>query len=170
MKKTLFVALLACFTLMFASCNKEENPNMGREQEQNEEKELAGTSWVTHTVMSEDVSDEEFEGTMNLIIDGTLKFVDATKGTITVGMSATVTTGGQTFPFPYFDEEPATSDFTYTFDGEKGTLTATDDDGETETIAFTYDKKENTIKISETEVDEETGESTTYEMVFTEVR
>ena len=35
MKRTLFVALLACVTLMFTSCTKE--------------KDLNGTKWTTHT-------------------------------------------------------------------------------------------------------------------------
>ena len=156
MKKTLFLALLACVTMVFTSCTKE--------------KELIGTTWTTHTVMSEDISEDDFTGTMNLIMDGTMKFVDATKGTMTMTSSATVTTGGQTYPLPFFDEETETFDFTYTFDGEKGTLTATYEDGETDTIPFTYDKKENTIKISQTDVDEETGETMTFEFVFTEVK
>jgi hypothetical protein len=66
--------------------------------------------------------------------------------------------------------ESFTTDLTYTFDGEKGTLTGVDEEtGKPETIPFTYNKKDNTIKISQTVVEED-GEPFTIEVVFNEVK
>ena len=152
MKKTLFVALIACFTLMFTSCNKE--------------KELPGTSWKTHTVIDQDMTMEGITAHLNMVMDGTMKFTDATNGTMEITSSGSISAMGMTLPL---DEDTETTAFTYTFDGEQGTLTATDE-GETTTIPFTYNKKDITILITQTEVDEETGESITFEMVFTEVK
>ena len=153
MKKTLFLALLACVTMVFTSCNKE--------------KELPGTSWKTHTVIDQDMTMEGIAAHLNMIMDGTMKFTNATNGSMTLTTSGTVSAMGMTFPL---DAEEETTAFTYTFDGEAGTLTATDEDGETSTIPFTYNKKENTIVISQTERDEETGMEMSFEMVFTEVK
>ena len=150
MKKTLFVALLACFTMMFASCNKE--------------KELNGTSWKTHTVVNQDMNMEGITATLNMTIDGTLKFTDATNGSMTLTTSGSMTAMGMTFPM---DESTDTESFTYTFDGESGVLTTTVD-GTTETMPFTYDKKENTLIFDINETDEETGETMSFTMVFTE--
>jgi YD repeat-containing protein len=150
MKKTLFVALLACFTLVFTSCNKE--------------KELPGTSWKTHTVVDQDMTMQGITAHLNMTIDGTMKFTDATNGSMTLASSGTISAMGMSFPM---DSEAETTAFTYTFDGESGTLTATVD-GETSTIPFTYDKKENTILITMNEKDEETGMEMNFEMVFTE--
>jgi hypothetical protein len=72
-------------------------------------------------------------------------------------------------PMPGMNES-FTTDLTYTFDGEKGTLTGVDEEtGKPETIPFTYNKKDNTIKISQTVVEED-GEPFTIEMVFNEVK
>ena len=155
MKKTLFVAFLACITMMFVSCKKE--------------KTLNGTTWKAHTVTTEDMGDDQMEATLTLTIDGTLKFIDASKASMTMTSSATATMGGQTIPIPDMNGT-ITSDATYTFDGEKGTLTGVDEEtGKPETIPFTYNKKDNTITISHTEVDED-GEPFTIEMVFKEVK
>ena len=143
MKKTLFLALLACVTMVFTSCNKE--------------KELPGTSWKTHTVIDQDMSMEGITAHINMVMDATMDM------TTSGSMSAM----GMTLPI---DNEEETITFTYTFDGEAGTLTSTDEDGETETIPFTYNKKDNTIVISQTERDEETGMEMKFEMVFTEVK
>lgn len=146
MKKTLLVALLACLTIMFASCKKE--------------KTLNGTTWKTHTVLTEEA--------LELTIDGVLKFVDATKGTLETTTSGSITIPGMgSFPM---DSEVTKTDFTYTFDGEKGTMTGKDDEGVESTIPFTYNKKDKTIVFSEKEVDEETGMEMKFELVFTEVK
>lgn len=151
MKKTLFVAFLACITMMFVSCKKE--------------KSLNGTSWKTQTVTTEDMG----IGVITITIDGTLKFIDASKASMSLTTSATATMGGQTMPLPDMSSTE-TVDLTYTFDGEKGTLTGIDEEtGKPETIPFTYNKKDNTITISHTEVDED-GEPFTIEMVFKEVK
>ena len=150
MKKTLFVALLACFTLVFTSCNKE--------------KTLPGTSWKTHTVVDQDMTVEGITAHLNMTIDGTMKFIDATNGSMTLASSGTISAMGMSFPM---DSEAETTAFTYTFDGENGTITVTDEDGTT-TAPFSYNKKENTITISMKEVDEETGMELNMEMVFTE--
>lgn len=155
MKKTLFVAFLACITMMFVSCKKE--------------KTLNGTTWKTHVVTTEDMGDDGIEATLTTTVDGTLKFIDASKASMSLTTSATATMGGQTMPMPDMNST-ATVDLTYTFDGEKGTLTGVDEEtGKPETIPFTYNKKDNTIKMSETQVDED-GESFTIELVFNEVK
>ncbi|MBO4599149.1 MAG: hypothetical protein J5641_00255 [Bacteroidales bacterium] len=150
MKKTLFVALLACFTMMFASCNKE--------------KELNGTNWKTHTVVNQEMTMQGIAATLDLTIDGTMKFTDATNGSMTLTTSGSVTAMGMTFPM---DPDTETTAFTYTFDGTNGVLTATVD-GKPESIPFVYDKKENTLTFNLTETDEETGTTMTFELVFTE--
>ena len=150
MKKTLFIALLACFTMMFASCNKE--------------KELNGTNWKTHTVVNQEMTMQGIAATLNMTIDGTLKFTDATNGTMTLTTSGSMTAMGMTFPM---DESTDTETFTYTFDGENGVLTATVD-GTTETMPFTYNKKDNTLTFAISETDDETGANITFDMVFTE--
>ena len=155
MKKTLFVAFLACITMMFVSCKKE--------------KTLIGTNWKAQVVTTEDWGDEEEEATLTITINGALKFIDASKASMTLTTSATATMGGQTMPMPGMNES-ITTDLTYTFDGEKGTLTGVDEEtGKPETIPFTYNKKDNTIKISQTVVEED-GEPFTIEMVFNEVK
>ena len=136
--------------MMFASCNKE--------------KELNGTSWKTHTVVNQDMSMEGITATLNMTIDGTLKFTDATNGTMTLTTSGSITAMGMTLPM---DEDTETETFTYTFDGESGVLTTTVD-GKTETMPFTYDKKENTLTFAINETDEETGETMSFTLVFTE--
>lgn len=153
MKKTLFVAFLACITIMFVSCKKE--------------KTLNGTTWKTHVVTTEDMEDDEIEATLTTTVDGTLKFINASKASMTMTTSSTITTGGQTMPYM---DSLITEEVTYTFDGEKGTLTGIDEEtGKPETIPFTYNKKDNTIKMSETQVDED-GEPFTIELVFNEVK
>ena len=150
MKKALFVALLACFTMMFASCNKE--------------KSLPGTNWKTHTVYNQDITMQGIAATLNMTIDGTMKFTDATNGSMTLATKGTISAMGMSFPM---DSDPETTAFTYTFDGEAGTMTATAD-GETQTIPFTYNKKDNTILFSINEKDDETGMEYKMDMVFTE--
>lgn len=150
MKKTLFVALLACFTLMFASCNKE--------------KELNGTKWKTHTTTSQQINMEGVAATVNMTIDGTMEFTSTTAGSMTLTISGSVSAMGMTFPM---DAETNTEGFTYTFDGESGVLTATDED-ETVTLPFTYNKKDNTITVTMKEKDEETGMEMNIEMLFNE--
>jgi hypothetical protein len=152
MKKTLFLALLACVTLMFTSCNKE--------------KELPGTSWKTHTIVNQEMTMQGIAATLNMTIDGTMKFTDATNGSMTLATSGTISAMGMTFPV---DSETETTAFTYTFNGETGTITTTYE-GETETVPFTYNKEDNTILITMNEKDEETGTEINIEMVFTEVK
>ena len=137
MKKTLFVAFLACITMMFVSCKKE--------------KTLNGTTWKAQIVTTEDMGEDQMEATLTTTLDFTLKFIDASKASMTMTSSATATMGGP-------------------FDGEKGTLTGVDEEtGKPETIPFTYNKKDNTIKMSETQVDDD-GEPITIELVFNEVK
>ena len=136
--------------MMFASCNKE--------------KELNGTNWKTHTVVNQEMTMQGIAATLNMTIDGTLKFTDATNGTMTLTTSGSMTAMGMTFPM---DESTDTETFTYTFDGENGVLTATVD-GTTETMPFTYNKKDNTLTFAISETDDETGANITFDMVFTE--
>lgn len=150
MKKTLFVALLACFTLMFASCNKE--------------KDLNGTNWKTHTVVNQEMSMQGVTATINLTIDGTMSFTNATNGAMILTTSGSMQAMGMTIPM---DAETDTIDFTYTFTGENGTITMKEDN-ESTSVPFTYNKKDNTINITQTQTDEETGLSMTIDMTFTE--
>ena len=155
MKKTLIVAFLACITMMFVSCKKE--------------KTLNGTTWKAQIVTTEDMGEDQMEATLTTTLDFTLKFIDASKASMTMTSSATATMGGQTIPIPDMNGT-ITSDATYTFDGEKGTLTGVDEEtGKPETIPFTYNKKDNTINITQTEVDED-GNPLTIELVFKEVK
>ena len=154
MKKTLFLALLACFTLMFASCNKE--------------KELTGTSWKTHTVVDQDITIQGITIPLDMTVDGTMKFSDSTNndGSMNLSYNGTVTIpilGARTI------SETDNTVFTYVFDGEAGTMTATVD-GETSTVPFTYNKEDNTIHISVSKKYEEVGAEINFEMVFTEVK
>ena len=68
------------------------------------------------------------------------------------------------------ESQSQTRTFTYTFDGEKGTLTGKDHTGAESTLPFTYNKKDNTITASENMVDEETGLSLKVVLVFTEAK
>ena len=153
MKKTLFLALLACVTMVFTSCNKE--------------KELPGTTWKTHTVVDRDMTMEGISAHLNMVMDGTMKFTDASNGTMEMTTSGSMSAMGMTFPI---ESELVKTAFTYTFDGEAGTLTASDEDGEVSTVPFTYNKEDNTIVIAYHDTDEETGLEINVEMVFTEVK
>ena len=153
MKKTLFLALLACVTMVFTSCNKE--------------KELPGTTWKTHTLVDQDMSMQGVTAHLNMTMDGTMKFTNATNGTMVMATSGTVSAMGMTFPFA---PNEVTTAFTYTFDGKAGTLTGTDEDGNPSTITFTYNKEDNTIVVDYHVLDEETGLELNVDMVFTEVK
>lgn len=153
MKKTLLVALLACLTIMFASCKKE--------------KTLNGTNWKTHTTTTQQVGEGALSLTANITFDGTMSFTDATNGSMTINFSGTAEGMGLSNPI---ESQNLTRTFTYTFDGEKGTLTGKDHTGAESTLPFTYNKKDNTITISENMVDEETGISLKVVLVFTEVK
>lgn len=118
MKKALFVAFVACLTMVFSSCSKD--------------KHLNGTKWQG----SYDTSITEQGITMDAHLTMTINFTNATEGDITT--SGNVTYAGISFPV-----EDHTYPMTYTFDGEAGTITA---EGETE--PFTYNKKDNTINFT----------------------
>jgi len=138
MKKLLLVAFVAVFAFATTSCSKE--------------KELKGTTWTAS--QSESYS---YEGlTVDVVMNYVMNFADETNGSLTI--SGTESAMGITRNFG-----PETANFTYTFDGTKGTLTA-----QGETIEFTYDKDKNTITIDLSEVDEETGETTSMILTFTE--
>lgn len=150
MKKRMLVAFMACITMMFVSCNKE--------------KELNATSWKAHTVVSQDMVVEGINAHAEMTMDATMKFTDATNGTMTVTTSGVITAFGMPMPI---EESTDTENFTYTFDGIGGTLTLAQGE-DSETIPFTYNKKDNTILISISEVDEETGMEFALELLFTE--
>lgn len=144
MKKLLLVAFVACMTVFATSCSKE--------------KELAGTTW-TYTISETETG--EIEGMpMEITVNGTvtLQFVDQSNGKLTMEMSLIM--GGMNL-----GSQSETQEFTYTFDGTNGTMTA-----EGVSQNFTYNKEDNTITLTETGVDEETGETITETMVFNEVK
>lgn len=92
---------------------------------------LSGTKWVA----SYSETDEDF-GTIS--IDMTLEFTTEEAGTLTLSMFGM----------------SETQNFTYTFDGKEGTMTAKDEDGELSSIPFTVDGDTLTM----TDKDDETGE------------
>lgn len=137
MKKFLLVALFALTTVMFTSCSKD--------------KDLTGTKWFCS------YSEEETRAgfTYNLTLNITLNFTDATNGTMK--MDEIMTSNGVEIFNDTNDPDNNPIPYTWTFDGENGTMTA---DGET--IAFAYDKKANTITIHDT------SDGETLDLVFNE--
>ena len=126
------MTFVACFAMMFASCQKDL--------------ELSGTTWKAHQVFNETTTIEGVTGTVDMTIDCTLKFADATTGSLSLTMSGSITAMGMTLPIP---QETLSDNFTYTFDGENGVLSATDaESGESATIPFTYNKKDKSINFS----------------------
>lgn len=148
MKKRMFVAFMACIAVMFASCNKE--------------KELNGTSWKTHTTVSQNVIEDGVSAHVDATMDATIKFTSATTGVFSMTTSGVVTSMGMQFPL---EETVGPENFTYTFNGNKGRLTFIERDGETETVPFTYNKQNNTILIIDREDD---ADEISIELVFTE--
>ena len=133
MKKVLLMTFVACFAMMFASCQKDL--------------ELSGTTWKAHQVINETSTIEGITGTVDMTMDCTLIFADATTGTLSITMSGSVSVMG--IPVMTFPADTYSDNFTYTFDGENGVLSATDaESGENVTIPFTYNKKDKTINFS----------------------
>lgn len=160
MKKTLFVALLACLTLMLASCSKE--------------KSLDGTTWKCSISDTEESSDYGIQGTLTTTLDFTMKFNNATQGTLSTMFSATITTpDGQTIPVPLPDQDEESNNFAYTFDGKNGTITG---EGTTESYSFFYTKRDNTITLEDAiDLSDITGSDSTdtapkIDLVFSEVK
>lgn len=148
MKKLFLMTFVACFAMMFASCEKEV--------------ELNGTTWKAHDTMSQQITEMGMTIDATMTYDCTLKFADATTGTLTMTFSGTASLMGQSFPIP---EETSTESFNYTFDGEAGVLTSTDPTN-TETIPFTYNKKDKAIDININEKDEDTGMDLSFHLHF----
>lgn len=148
MKKLFLLTFVACFAMMFASCEKEMK--------------LDGTTWKANDTYNKEFTYMGTNVEANINMDCTMAFADATKGTLKMKLNATVTAMGQTAPVPESVEEDS---FTYTFDGEKGELTSTDPN-ETDKIPFTYNKKDNVIVIDYTSVSEQLGVDFQFHMVF----
>ena len=134
--------------LLFAACQKEPTPEPQPQPDPTPTISLAGTSWVG-------TYDDNYRG-YPATLTWSLDFLTDSTGILHVDLVIAAQ--------PQASVDDA---FTYTFDGESGTITTTDEDGTT-TVPFTYNKKENTIVISQKEVDEETGMEMNIEMVFTE--
>lgn len=145
MKKLFLMTFVACFAIMFASCEKDV--------------ELNGTTWKAHENIKQQVSQM---GDVNIDLNCTLNFKDATTGTINMIINSSVSVMGQEFPMP---EQNNTESFTYTFDGKAGVLTSTDPT-DTETIPFTYNKEDKTINIDINEKDEESGLDINFHLHF----
>lgn len=153
MKKLFLMTFVACFAMMFASCNKEL--------------ELNGTTWKASQTFSESYTEDGITGSITMEMDCTMNFADATKGTLAMTMSGSLAIGG----ISVLPLEPDTqvADFTYTFDGTNGTLTSVDKEtGENATIPFTYNKKDKTILISINEKEEDLGVDIKFDLVFTQ--
>lgn len=145
MKKLFLMTFVACFAMMFASCEKEI--------------ELNGTTWKAHENIKQQVPQM---GDVNIDLNCTLNFKDATTGTINMIINSSVSVMGQEFPL---SEQNNTESFTYTFDGKAGVLTSTDPT-DTETIPFTYNKEDKTINIDINEKDEESGLDINFHLHF----
>ena len=128
MKKVLLVALFACLTMAFASCNKE--------------KDLNGTTWTCHYTGSMDDPDEGF--TVSLDFNFLMEFTSATEGQMTTSGKGIIM--GMEIPF-----EASTDSFSYTFDGTNGSIY-----DDSTSVAFAYSKEANTITF--TQPDEGFGE------------
>lgn len=148
MKKLFLMTFVACFAMMFASCEKEV--------------ELNGTTWKAHETISQQMTEMGMTMDVRVVMDCTLNFKDATSGTLNMIINGTASVMGQEFPMP---EQNNTESFNYTFDGEAGVLTSTDPT-ETEVIPFTYNKKDKSIDINITEKDEDTGMDLNFHLHF----
>lgn len=129
MKKLFLMTFVACFAMMFASCEKEMK--------------LDGTTWTTQETIKQNLSYQgvPVEATFNL--ESTLNFTDATQGILKMKIGGMVTVMGQTAPIP---ENNLEDPFAYNFDGERGELYS-GDPNDTERIPFTYNKSDKTIVI-----------------------
>lgn len=148
MKKLFLMTFVACFAIMFASCEKDV--------------ELNGTTWKAHETASQQITQMGMTLDVNVDMNCTLNFKDATTGTINIILNGSASMMGQEFPMP---EQNETDSFTYTFDGKSGVLKSTDPT-ETETIPFTYNKKDKSINIDITEKDEESGMDLSFHLHF----
>ena len=148
MKKLFLMTFVACFAMMFASCEKEV--------------ELNGTTWKAHETISQQMTEMGMTMDVRVVMDCTLNFKDATTGTLNMIINGSASMMGQEFPMP---EQNNTESFTYTFDGENGVLSSTDPT-ETMTIPFTYNKKDKSIDINLNEKDEDTGMDLNFHLHF----
>lgn len=144
------MTFVACFALMFASCEKEV--------------ELNGTTWKAHESISQQMTQMGMTVDATIDLDCTLNFQDGSNGTINMITNGSASFMGQVFPMP---EQNVTENVTYTFDGENGTLTPTEG-SDTEPIPFTYDKKNKTINIDIVQKDEEIGLDLNIHLHFTQ--
>lgn len=146
------MTFVACFAMMFASCNKEL--------------ELNGTTWTASQTLNESYTEAGIEITTTMTTDCTMKFIDATKGSLAVTIYGSTTYMGHTYNSAPETQEEA---FTYTFDGATGTLTAVDEEtGEHATIPFTYNKSDKTIHIDISEPGEDGEPDFELNLVFTQ--
>lgn len=150
MKKVLLMTFVACFAMMFGSCQKDLD--------------LIGTTWKAHDTVNQQITEEGVTATAELTYDYVLNFIDATTGKMTITYNGTVSAMGMTFPI---NNEPISANYTYTFDGENGTITTAEEDDNV-TMPFTYNKKDKTILISINEKDEEMGLDINLDLVFTQ--
>lgn len=165
--KNLFVALFATAALLFAGCGKDVKLN--------------GTNWqarvtqdMTEMILEEMSDDPEslavweqlidmMGGKFEVNMDFILAFTDETNGKMTFKMSVANTDKLPAEIGQMIDQmmtQSETENFTYTFDGEKGTITVDND-----TENFTYNKSDKTITMSADA--EEFGVET---LVFSEVK
>lgn len=156
MKKLFLMTFVACFAMFFASCHKDDNVTPGTNG-------LAKTTWTAEKTLNRIIASD-----MNVAMDMTLKcklaFADDTKGTLTVTDSETSYMMGSVL-----QEYPAktnTYNFTYTFDGARGTLSTTN--GRILSIPFTYNKENKTIQFSFTQAMEEHDISFSFDLTFSQ--
>lgn len=148
MKKLFLMTFVACFAMMFASCEKDV--------------ELNGTTWHAHDTATQQITQMGITVDAAVDMDCTIAFADATSGTLTTTLGGTITVFGETQTVP---QQTYTDGFSYTFDGKTGVLTSTDPN-ETETIPFTYNKKDKSIDVEINQKDEESGLDLTFHLHF----
>lgn len=139
MKKLLAVALVAVMSVFAVSCGKD--------------KDLSGTTWINST--TETMTEQGMTATITA--DAKLIFIDTEKGKTETHVVMTIDGMGELM------NDTQTMNFTYTFDGEKGTIT----NEATPTMPATTGEftlvDDDHIKVVDT--DPETGKA--YEVVFT---
>lgn len=129
MKKFFLMTFVACFAMMFVSCQKDV--------------ELIGTTWKAQENASTQITVDGRTADITVDVDCTLQFADATNCSLTSVFNGTVFLPGQEIPVPSTTD---VDDFTYTFDGKKGVLKS-NDPSEIGDLDFTYNKKDNSIDI-----------------------
>lgn len=137
------MTFVACFAMLCASCHKDDDNST-------EYKGLSKTTWTAQQTLNKLIA-SDMDVSMDMTLKCTLAFTDLTNGTLTVTDSETSYMMGSVLQ--EYPSKTNTYNFTYTFDGTKGTITTTN--GRILSIPFTYNKENNTINFSFSQTMEE---------------